>query len=329
MATAFTPFTDEQARALANLRPRYDALIDAERALAKLPYNLVRKTVSGREYLYEATDRLNNGKSLGPMSPELENRLEEYRATKADLQARRDSARQLVGEIGRLARPLRLPVLASAAGEILRELDRRGLVGEAVLVVGTNCLPAYALEAGGPIPDAPDETDDFDLAWIAEEKSETAALWAALKAVDPTFTLNTERTFQARNRDVYEVELLVAPSRKGTMHRHEQPRPIPMAEQEWLLPGRWVDQVVPCRDGTAARLIVPDPRWFALHKLWMSRQDKRNPLKRNKDRKQGLALLGAVASAMPHYPLDAGFAAQIPAELLPYWQEWQKIRANS
>lgn len=109
------PFSDEQARTLANLRPRYDALIDAERRLAALPYNLVRKTVYGREYLYEATDRLNNGKSLGPMSPEFERRLADYRTTKTDLQARRDGARELVGEIGRLARPLRLPMLASAA----------------------------------------------------------------------------------------------------------------------------------------------------------------------------------------------------------------------
>ena len=74
------PFSDEQARALVNLRPRYEALIEAERELSRLPYNLVRKRVGEREYLYEVIDRLNNGKSLGPMSPELEQRLAEYQA---------------------------------------------------------------------------------------------------------------------------------------------------------------------------------------------------------------------------------------------------------
>ncbi len=323
MAAPVQPFTDEQARALVNLRPRYEAAIEAERALAALPYNLVRKRVGEREYLYEAIDRLNNGKSLGPMSPANEQKLADYRATKADLQTRRETALALVGEIGRLARPLRLPVLSSAAGEVLRELDRRGLLGETLLVVGTNCLPAYALEAGATIADAPDETDDFDVAWVAEEESEEAALWAALKAVDSTFALNTERTFQARNAKAYEVELLVAPSRKPTMHPREQPRPIPLPEQEWLLPGRRVDQVVPCRDGSAARLVVPDPRWFALHKLWMADQSKRNPLKRGKDRKQGIALLDTVAAAMPHYPLDAGFVAEIPDGLMPCWEAWR------
>ncbi len=320
------PFSDEQARTLVNLRPRYEALIEAEGALARLPYNLVRKRVGEREYLYEVIDRLNNGKSLGPMTPELEQRLTEYQATKQDLQQRRNTALELVREIGRLARPLRLPVLSSAAGEVLREIDRRGLLGSMLLVVGTNCLPAYSLESGGTIADAPGETDDFDLAWVAEQQSDEAALWAALKAVDPTFTINTERKFQARNAKAYEVELLVAPSRAITMHRQEKPRPIPLPEQEWLLPGRRVDQVVPCRDGTAARLVVPDPRWFALHKLWLADKPSRNPLKRAKDRKQGIALLDAVAEAMPHYPLDAAFEVSIPVELAPYWAEWQATR---
>ena len=93
-----------------------------------------------------------------------------------------------------------------------------------------------------------------------------------------------------------------------------------------LLPGRRVDQVVPCRDGTAARLVVPDPRWFALHKLWLANKPTRNPLNRGKDRKQGLAVLDAVAETIPHYPLDAGFEASIPAELEPLWREWRSRR---
>jgi hypothetical protein len=322
MASPVSPFSDEQARALVNLRPRYEALIEAERDLARLPYNLVRKRVGEREYLYEVLDRANNGKSLGAMTPAREQQLTAYRETKRDLQSRRAIAFDLVGEIGRLARPMRLPMLSSEAGELLRELDRRELLGDALLVVGTNCLPAYALEAGGAIADAPDETEDFDLAWVAEQRGEQAALWAALKAVDPTFTVNTEREFQARNAKAYEVELLVAPSRLTTMHAREQPRPVP------LLPGRRVDQVVPCRDGTAARLVVPDPRWFALHKLWLADKPSRNPLKRGKDRKQGLALLDAVAEAMPHYPLDAAFVAELPPELRPMWGEWLARRPD-
>ena len=147
-----------------------------------------------------------------------------------------------------------------------------------------------------------------------------------LKAVDPTFTINTEREFQARNAKAYEVELLVAPSRAETLAGKDRPRPVPLPEQEWLLPGRRVDQVVPCRDGSPARIVAPDPRWFALHKLWLGAQAKRNPLKRRKDTVQGAALLDAVAEAMPHYSLGLEFVTSLPDELVPYWEEWENAR---
>lgn len=323
---AVRPFSDEQLRTLVNLRQRYEAWIDAERALFRLPYDLRRKTVGGRVYLYQITDRGGNGRSLGAWDDERAELFDRYRAKKAALKERREAARASLGESSRLARALRLPLLSSDAGPILREADRRALLGRELLVVGTNCMAAYALEAAGAILGAPDETEDFDLAWIAEEQASEAALWQLLKAVDPTFTVNSERDFQVRNAKAYEVELLVAPSRAATLGPGDRPKPITLPEQEWLLLGRPVDQVVPCRDGSPARIVAPDPRWFALHKLWLADKPGRNPLKRPKDRKQGTALLDAVAEAMPHYPLDGDFEAEVPDMLRPVWWQWQERR---
>lgn len=323
---AILPFSNEQLRALINLRQRYEVWMEAEQSLFRLPYDLRRKTVNGRTYLYDIVDRTGNGKSLGAWDDEKAARFESYRAEKAELKARRDGARKALGESSRMARALRLPLLSSDAGPILREADRRQLLGTHLLVVGTNCIAAYALEAAGAITGAPDETEDFDLAWMAEEQAREAELWNLLKAVDPTFTVNSERDFQARNAAAYEVELLVAPSRAATMARADKPQPVPLPEQEWLLLGRPVDQVVPCRDGSPARVVAPDPRWFALHKLWLAEKPQRNPLKRPKDRKQGMALLDTVAEAMPQYPLDDAFATQIPEDLQPMWREWERQR---
>lgn len=325
---ATVPFSDEQARSLVNLRQRYEVWIEADQALFRLPYDLRRKTVGGREYLYEIKDRSGNGRSLGRWDDARAAQFAAYRAEKEQLKARRDTARAALDESSRLARALRLPLLSSNAGTILREADRRGLLGRDLLVIGTNCMAAYAQEAAGFIRNAPDETEDFDLAWIAAEPADDAGLWAALKAVDPTFAINSERDFQARTASAYEVELLVAPSRAGTIARSDRPRPVALPEQEWLLPGRMVDQVVACRDGAPARIVAPDPRWFALHKLWLGDQAKRNPLKRSKDRRQGMALLDAVAEAMPHYPLDTGFVVAIPPELMPHWAAWTARRGQ-
>ena len=231
--------------------------------LAALP-TICAARVAGKSYLYEIAGRSGNGKSLGPWSAELEARCKVYRSEKASAKQRRDRSRERLDESGRRGRALRLPMLANAAGPILREADRRDLLGSHFLVVGTNAMIAYAVEAGGLIREAPDETDDFDLAWTAQEPEDSErVLWDMLKAVDETFTVNLERTFQARNAKAYEVEILVAPSRAATMSKADRPRPVPLMEQEWLLLGRPVDRVVLCRDGSPARIVAPDPRWFA------------------------------------------------------------------
>lgn len=320
------PFSAEQERALINMRQRYDAWIEAERELCSMPYDLRRKKVGEYEYLYEIFDRSGNGKSLGAWDDEKQSQLEQYKAAKSAVKERRDGARDALGESSRIARALRLPLLSADAGPILREADRRSLLGSHLLVVGTNAMAAYALEAAGTFRDVPDETEDFDLAWTADEPEDGTQLWDMLKAVDSTFTINTEREFQARNAKAYEVELLVAPSRVETLAGKDRPRPVPLPEQEWLLPGRRVDQVVPCRDGSPARIAAPDPRWFALHKLWLGAQAKRNPLKRRKDTVQGAALLDAVAEAMPHYSLGHEFVESLPEELKSYWEDWTKAR---
>jgi hypothetical protein len=318
------PFTDEQLRHFANLEQQYQVWIEAERAYAALPYDLRRKRVGDYEYLYEIDGREGNGTSLGRMDAEREARLAAYRNDKEALKRRRTESKTAMTQTGRLLRALRVPLLASRAGELLREADRRSLLGSHLLVIGTNAIAAYAVEAAGRLRDAPDETEDFDLAWSkAQAEPNARTLWSLLKAVDPTYTVNSERPFQARNASAYEVEILVAPSRAAGMFGTDQPRPIALPEQEWLLRGCTVDRVVVCRDASPARIVAPDPRWFALHKLWLSRQDKRNPLKRTKDAKQGRALLDAVAAAMPAFPLDAAFEAELPDELRADFAMWR------
>jgi hypothetical protein len=318
------PFSDEQARALINLEQRYQVWSEADRGLRALPYDLRAKAVRGKRYLYEIRDRNGNGTCLGPMDDEKQTQVDAYRARKSELKARRTASATALQESGRLCRVLRLPMLSSDAGAILREADRRSLLGSDLLVIGTNAMIAYAIEAASFIRDAPDETEDFDLAWTGQDQGGDAQpLWDMLKAVDATFTVNTERNFQARNAKTYEVELLVAPSRASGMNSKDRPQPVALPEQEWLLHGRPIDRVAICRDASPARLVVPDPRWFALHKLWMSAQAKRSALKRPKDAKQGLALLDAVALAMPHYPLDAAFQAALPEELVVFFKQWE------
>lgn len=323
----FQPFSDEQARVIVNLEQAYQVWIEALRTLNDMPYNMRIKEVSGREYLYEVTDRRGSMKSRGPLDQEKQAEFDEYKVEKAELKERLASSREALKEQASLYRALRLPMLPAEAGKILREADRLRFLGEQAMVVGTNVLVAYALEANGFIRDAPDTTLDFDMALTGVEADEDRpTLWKVLKEADMTYLVNTERPFQARNSKAYEVEILSAPSRIAGQVSQDRPRPIPLPEQEWLLNGRWVDRVVGVRDGEAARMVVPDPRWFALHKLWMAEKPERDPQKKPKDFKQGIAVLDAVWIAMRHYPLDVDFYKELPDQLKPHFELWDAKR---
>ncbi len=320
---------DEALRVLANLEQRYGAWMAAERIL--LGGRLAWKTVSGTDYLYRIVNGRGDGRSLGPRSPETQTQWE------AAQSARQTSATlwPTLLRDGALYRTLRLPRIASAAAQLLREFDRYGLLGTSLLVVGTSAMAAYEIEAQSRFASAAgvDSTADFDLTWVAEEPRQTtlAAIGTAprtllevMKRVDATYTLNTERTFQVRNANGYEIELLLPKRLERTLPRNETLQPMALTEQDWLLPGRRVEHVLCGLDGQPCRMIVPDPRYFALHKLWLARMPTRNPLKRAKDEKQGTLLLAAITQRMPHYALDDAFRDGLPAELVSYFDHWSR-----
>jgi len=116
-------FSDEQSRLLVNLRQRYDAWVVTERARAALPYDLRRKTVGEYEYLYQIHDRSGNGKSLGRMDAAREAEFQVYREQKAELKERGALLSTSLAESAALYRALRLPLLSSDAGPILREVS--------------------------------------------------------------------------------------------------------------------------------------------------------------------------------------------------------------
>lgn len=324
-------FNDEQLRTAANLRQYYDAWLATRRAQLDNEFSLSWTTRNGVDYLRHRSAHKDT--TLGPRSPETEKIFAEHTALRQELAAQEAERGDRLFETCRLFVALRLGVIASAAAAILREADIRSYLDNALLVVGTNAMAAYELEAAARFAVGIDATEDFDLAWAGDARTALALtrkspinLLALLKAVDSTYTINSERTFQARNRNAYEVELLIAPSRVGALPHAVGLTPVALPEQEWLLQGRPVDQVVCGRDKSPARIVAPDPRWFALHKLWMAEKPERNPLKKPKDQRQGRTLLDAIATQMPHYPLDEGFRDALPPELRRHFDAWFAAR---
>lgn len=317
----FPAIGDEGLRLLANMESRYDTWRQATRQLRD--GRLTWKTSNGNDYLYRVIDSRGNGTSLGPRSAQTEGLLQTYEVAKATAAT---TWERLQVE-GRMYRALRLPRIASYAGDLLREMDIEGLLGDHVLVVGTNALCVYAIEAGRLLDSELDATEDFDLTYVGDLPNQSVvdrpSIFGILKQVDSTYTINSERSFQARNSRGNEVELLIAKSLDGQLSKYEKLRPIPLPEQDWLLPGSRVSHVVCGFDSQPARVVAPDPRWYALHKLWLSDKPQRDPLKKPKDRAQGDTVLHLVHDHLPHFPLDDEFEASLPPELVPYLDQWR------
>lgn len=363
-ASEYNAFNDGHRVVIANLAQYYDAWLEAARALAALDFVFQWKRVTtdqqAYEYLYRMTDSGKGlGKSLMRRSDAAVELMHTHARLKSNWRAIEEARHTRLLQEARQYRALRLGVVSSPAARILQMLDVHGLLGTQFMVVGTNALPVYEIEAGERFAASVDSTEDFDMAWVGGTLQLSAAqadvpqhnlarilalpedapllpllnespddLLDLLKRVDTTYTKNTERGFQARNAKGYEVELLLSQTLAAAYPKRARLSPVALHEQAWLLLGKPVAHVITGLDATPARVVAPDPRYFALQKLWLSQQEKRKSEKRPKDARQAALVLSAVARLMPHYPLDDAFASALPAELAPLLTAWRDAWIN-
>lgn len=331
-------FTPEMQRVAANLAQRHDAWVDALRRRSEQPASMFWKSQAGSsQYLAIKRRATDVGTTVGLRGPETEQTLREFEAERDAADFAIGQTSRALAEIIRQYRALRLPLAMPKPARILRELDIAGLLGRDFMVVGTNAFAVYEIEAGCRFPAGVcDETEDFDLAWCrgsGVSLSATSArptgspLLRILRSIDPSFTINRRRPYQARDASGYEVELLVAPSLFRTLSPEDVFSPMAIfTEQEWLLQGRAVQHVVVGRDNKTCPIFAPDPRWMALHKLWIARKPERDASKRPKDQRQGELLLSVIRDRMQvAYPLDIDFVLDLPQELRPIFDRWAAI----
>jgi hypothetical protein len=334
----FAPFSSDSQRVSANLEQIYQAWLDAKRELDALPMSMYWASKDQTDYLHIKQHSGDNGTSLGSRNAETEAQYAQFTQTKDELKARVDSFDSVIAERAALYRRLRLPSLPDRQAEILRKLDVADLLGNDLLVVGTNAFVAYELFIGAKLPTGNEETEDFDLAWCRGSKVSLATVLPAttkpaksktllgiLKSIDSSYRISPRKPYQAVSSDGYEVELLAAPSTHPLPKNQGFDPMASLVEQEWLLQGRAVSVVVATVRGRASPLVVPDPRFMALHKLWLADKPERNPAKRDKDRRQGNVLLDGVRYfSQASHPLNVDFVFDLPEELRSIFDRWCK-----
>lgn len=140
-----------------------------------------------------------------------------------------------------------------------------------------------------------------------------------LRKVDPTFSSGADYGFRAQNADGYFVDLfcpdLDPPAARLT---RDDIDPIGIAGGDWLAAATKVDEMVIGTDGLPARMVCVEPRVFALHKAWLSKQPDRQNLSRPRDRQQA-RVAAQIAANYLAMKIDKRFLKRMPAELVETW----------
>jgi hypothetical protein len=324
----YSALSEQQSRSYVDLVQVYETYAEVQRQLGDLDYSLHWKVLRGKTYLFKRLDAKGNGRVIGPRDPETEQTLTAFRARKSELKSRHASLKARLAEHARLARALHLTRVPRTAAGVLRVLNRHGLLGRNFIVVGTNALYAYEAAAGARFDSAVMDTADVDFLWESRARLSLAAdtrgagLIGILRQADRSFQVARARGFRAATRDGYMVDLLkplprdlIGDESRGSIGGDDDLFAAETRNLAWLLSASKFRATAIGMDGFPVPLVVPDPRLFALHKLWLAEQRDREPVKKGRDRAQGRAVLQLLLERLPQYPLDARVLQGLPLEV--------------
>ncbi|MGE0279951.1 MAG: GSU2403 family nucleotidyltransferase fold protein [Rhizobiaceae bacterium] len=282
----------------------------------------------GHQYLLRKIGQ--RERSLGPRSEETNEAYENF------IRGRDRNHDQLSGLAAKLDhmapinRALGLGRVPKIAARILRHLDERELLGSQLVVVGTNALFAYEAKAGVRIASGLLATEDVDLlldirqrlSLVGREVRETGLL-GLLRRIDHSFSPRRSLDFRAVNRDGYYVDL-IRPEERDILRSKtpdalsdlsEELHGSPIAGLNWLVNAPKFEAVAIADDGYPVPMACPDPRVFALHKAWISRDMRRDPRKKGRDIEQARTAADIASSRLGMSFDDASALSVLPTSI--------------
>jgi hypothetical protein len=281
----------------------------------------------GREYLYSRKRGV--VKSLGPRSPETE---QTHAAFHQGREANTARLSTLYDEMNRQAAVLRslnagrLPIMAARTLRALRTHDKAATIR----VIGANALYAYEALAGVVFNSESTATGDVDI--LVDDRNRLRLLTDAderigltrlvQKEVDKTFQSRGTMDFRLTNDQGYMIEFVrpeptpvYRPMPGADPLEGGDIRPAPIVGLQWLVNAPVVEVIVLDERGFPTPMRCPDPRYWAVHKLWLSRRSDRDPQKKIRDQQQADVILRLIAERLPQFLLDPGFRQGLPKEL--------------
>jgi len=332
----FSEMSDNQRRVFIDAVQLHDAYIETYRKFRSYRGGMHWKRSRGKEYLFRSRNRLGYGKSLGPRSNETEKLLDEFRKNKNNLNNRLKSIRDRLDEQARFCKAALIQRVPRIVCKILKILDLNNLLGRNILVIGTNAMYAYEASAGIFLDSPMLATQDMDLLWdirpkltlYADHKIDQTGLINLLRKADRSFEPIAPRSYRAVNKKGYMVDL-IKPEPKSMLKKEPKRMGIvgdleatEIRNLQWLIASPKFIQTVIGDDGYPVKTAVPDPRAFALHKLWMSRQPDREPVKKQRDHNQAIAVGQLLAQYLPQFRFEDDQLKMLPKEVIEAGKKW-------
>lgn len=324
-------FNSDLNRLLSDAKNHYDQYIQVQRLKTTLPNWMSWKEVNGKQYLIQGNSGGKNQKSLGTKGRETEAIYDQFKQQKEQIKHDEEIINTRLAERAPQLKALGICRVPNIFARITRKFDVDGVLGPYLWVGGTHAIYAYEVIAGASLDVELRATEDIDFVWpITQEiitKGAPKNLLGTLKEVDSTFSVNTENQFSVRNNKGLVVDFITSP--EGQKHTlKEYLKPIGIAGQEWLTVLPSVSSIVIDDQGLPLRFEVPDPRLFALHKLWISQNPERNSLKKQKDIQQGKAIIELLEKKIIHLPFDQEFCKHLSSELLEIKKQFVSDKPN-
>jgi hypothetical protein len=325
----FQELNPDQRREAVNTRQRYAAYREAVGRALSFRGSMVWTATNGHEYLvrshYEAAG-VRRQTSLGPRSAQTEAIKRDYDDGRSEAQTRVKTLKAVLDRQAAINRAIGLGRVPLIGARIMRALDQAGLLGSGIRVLGTNAIYAYEAAAGIRIDPGLTSTEDIDLlfdaraalTFAAREDLSPPSLLRLLQKVDHSFR-RSNQTFRAVNDEGYLVDL-IKPLRNPPWQDERQRAgtdaddllAVEIEGLVWHESAPAFEAVAIDERGEPCRIVATDPRVWTAHKLWLSKRDDREPIKRRRDEAQAEAIGRLVAAYLPQLPYAADDLKMLP-----------------
>jgi hypothetical protein len=330
----YNEFNNDQRREFINTQQRFVTWRDLHARLRETRGSMVWAQSKGIEYLarsYYEKSGVRKQASLGPRSERTERMKLEFERGRDDIQQRFkqiDAAMDRQAAVNRVLGLGRVPLIGA---RILRAVEQTQTLGAGLRVVGTNAIFAYEAAAGVMVDPGLTATGDIDflmdsrggLKFVVSDEISERSLIKTLRSVDKSFEI-TKQPYRAQNARGYMVDL-IKPLRNTPWNAdtgqigHCGEDDLTASEIAGLV---WLENAPPFESmaiderGFPLRMVAADPRVWAAHKLWVSQQVDRDPVKKRRDADQAAAIGAIVGNLLPHLPYDETELKMLPKDVV-------------